>query len=293
MPARLLREGILDSDAVCSLSFPAEVFYRRLMSVVDDFGRFDGRAAVLKSRLYPLQGDKVREADIPRWIAECEKAGLIVLYTVAAKPYILFRKLGVPRAKESKWPAPPEGLNSWDIGSGEVPCESLFANENRCEQPHTDESRRQHTPADAPYSDSGSDTYSDSGTGSIKDSGEVDKPPSPAVLTYPVTGRGPKEWSLTRRHLDELAECYPGIDVLAECRKALAWCLANSKRRKTATGMPAFLVNWLNNATNRGGSTTSRPQPFASQQAGETNADKAKRLRAEMEAARAAHQENP
>jgi hypothetical protein len=48
MPSRLLREGILDSEAVNALSFAAEVFYRRLMSVVDDFGR--PRAAVRRGR---------------------------------------------------------------------------------------------------------------------------------------------------------------------------------------------------------------------------------------------------
>ena len=282
MPARLLREGILDSDAVCSLSFPAEVFYRRLMSVVDDFGRFDGRAAVLKSRLYPLQGDKVREADIPRWIAECEKAGLIVLYTVATKPYILFRKLGVPRAKESKWPAPPEGLNSWDIGSGEVPCESLFADENRCEQPHTNESRRQHTPADAPYSDSGSDTSSDAGTGSKKSG----VPPPVVIVTFPTDGN-PGEWHLTESHVSEWHGLYPSLDILAECRKALAWVQSKASNRKTAGGMKRFLVGWLNRATERGGSRP-QPQTFAKPQA-ETPLERMQRLQAEIDANRGAN----
>lgn len=123
MPVRLLREGILDSEGVNALTFPAEVFYRRLMSVVDDFGRFDGRAAVLRGRLYPLKLDTVREADISRWIAECEKAGLIALYDVGGKQYILFRKLGPARAKESKYPPPPD-----------VVCERLKTDANGCKQ---------------------------------------------------------------------------------------------------------------------------------------------------------------
>ena len=87
MPTRLLREGILDSDAVNSLSWAAEVFYRRLMSVVDDFGLFDGRPSIIRSRLYPTKVESVREADIPRWIAECVNSGLIALYMHAGKPY--------------------------------------------------------------------------------------------------------------------------------------------------------------------------------------------------------------
>ena len=280
MPTRLLREGILDSDSVCSLSFPAEVFYRRLMSVVDDFGRFDGRPAVLKSRLYPLQGDKVREADIPRWIAECEKAGLIVLYTVAAKPYILFRKLGVPRAKDSKWPSPPEGLEKLDTSGGEVPGESLFTDENICAQTQTDENRRTQTLADAPYSDSGSDTSSDSGAGSKK-SGPA--PPAVVVIvTFPTAGN-PSEWHLTESHVAEWRALYPSLDILAECRKALAWVQAKSSNRKTAGGMKRFLVGWLNRATERGG--RQQPQTFT-KPAGETPLERMQRLQAAMDANR-------
>jgi hypothetical protein len=110
MPNRILREAILDSCAVNSLSPQAELFYRRLMSVVDDFGRFDARPSVLRSRCYPLTVDKVREADISRWMAECQKAGLIALYDNADRQYLLFFKLGEPRAKSSKYPPPLEGL---------------------------------------------------------------------------------------------------------------------------------------------------------------------------------------
>lgn len=161
MPVRLLREGILDSAAVSSLSAHAEVFYRRLMSVVDDFGRFDGRATVLRCRLYPLKIDTIREADITRWIAECEKAGLIALYEVDSKPYILFHKLGPARAKESKFPAPPKAAASV------------------CLQTQTDESRRLQTRADVPYSvsDSSSIPPTPSGGGVVAE----DDPPEEVV----------------------------------------------------------------------------------------------------------------
>lgn len=129
MPSRIIREGILTSERINSLSFPAEVFYRRLMSVVDDFGRFDARLSMLRASCYPLKVDVVREADISRWIAECEKAGVVALYAAnragvsrwiaicekagAAvsgdeKPYLLlvdFRQQ--VRAKDSKFPHPP------------------------------------------------------------------------------------------------------------------------------------------------------------------------------------------
>jgi hypothetical protein len=144
MPNRILREAILDSEAVNRLSCPAEVFYRRLMSVVDDFGRYDARPAVLRSRLYPLQLDRVREADISRWIAECEKAGLIALYAAGGKPYLLYHKLGEPRARASKYPDPPaDAVNS--------------------RQTMADESTCAHVRADVPYSPAPTPTPADGG----------------------------------------------------------------------------------------------------------------------------------
>jgi hypothetical protein len=88
MPSRLLREGILNSDRIEQLDAAAEVFYRRLMSKVDDHGLYDARPSILRASLYPLRVDRVREADISRWIAACEKAGLIALYAHEQKPYL-------------------------------------------------------------------------------------------------------------------------------------------------------------------------------------------------------------
>ena len=107
MPNRYLRQDILLSERVNQLDNPSEVFYRRLMSVVDDFGRFDARPVVLKGALYTLRLDHIREADITRWLATCEKAGLIALYDVDAKPFLVMHRLGEPRAKVSKYPPPP------------------------------------------------------------------------------------------------------------------------------------------------------------------------------------------
>lgn len=73
---------------------------------------------------------------------------------------------------------------------------------------------------------------------------------SAVILTFPTDGT-PPEWPLTEQQVADWSTLYPSIDVLAECRKARAWIDADPKRRKTAGGMRRFLVNWLNNATNR------------------------------------------
>lgn len=108
MPTRLLREGILTSDRVDTLDPPAEVFYRRLMSKVDDHGLYDARPSILRSMLYPLRVDRVREADISRWMAACQKAGLIALYQHDGKPYLQMLRTGWQARSEAKFPLPAE-----------------------------------------------------------------------------------------------------------------------------------------------------------------------------------------
>lgn len=126
MPVRLLREGILTSDRVDELDAAAEVFYRRLMSKVDDFGLYDARPSVLRASLYPLRIDRVREADIARWIAACEKAGVIALYQHDGKPYLQMLDTRWTERSKPKFPLPP------DPG-----CDTMRAGENTCEQPQT------------------------------------------------------------------------------------------------------------------------------------------------------------
>lgn len=89
-----------------------------------------------------------------------------------------------------------------------------------------------------------------------EESGEPAKPASspsvsPTVLTFPCIGK--REWKLTERKLEEYRETFVGIDVLAECRKALQWCRDNSTRRKTVKGMSRFLGSWLGRAQDRNG----------------------------------------
>lgn len=70
------------------------------------------------------------------------------------------------------------------------------------------------------------------------------------MLTFPVNGN-PTGWVLTAAQVAAWGTQFPGVDVLAEARQALAWIEANPARRKTARGMPRFLVSWLLRASQR------------------------------------------
>lgn len=94
-------------------------------------------------------------------------------------------------------------------------------------------------------------TVTDKETTSAPSNGHPKKPISPTVLTFPTVGN-PQSWNLTTEQVTEWQELYPGIDVIAEARKALAWVDASPQKRKTAGGMKRFLVGWLGRATNSG-----------------------------------------
>src|SRR6266567_4484867 len=87
MPNRMLRDWT-DSQKVKKITVYAERFFVRLIMKVDDYGCFHADTSLLKANLFPYLLDSVREADLLRWMAECQKAGLIVLYESDSKKYL-------------------------------------------------------------------------------------------------------------------------------------------------------------------------------------------------------------
>jgi hypothetical protein len=233
MPNRILREGILTSERVNALAHRSELFYRRLMSVVDDYGRFSAHPGLLRAACFPLKIDEVREADISRWLTEVESAGLILLYAVDGKPYLELTGLGSPRAKESRYPAPPEA--------------PVKTSARTCAQKR-------------PSSYSGSSAYSGSekpaAQASTATADAATVAAAAAFLTFPCcAGKRSKDptWALTEDYVVELAETFPAVDVRAECREALGWVRAKPANRKTADGMREFLFRWMKRSQNGGG----------------------------------------
>lgn len=110
MPSRILREGILTSERVAGLSWQAEVLYRRLMSVVDDYGRYFGRPMAIRAACFPLQLDRVKDVDVERWIAETVEHRLVRLYQANETAFLeLLDFRQQVRARKSKFPDPAEG----------------------------------------------------------------------------------------------------------------------------------------------------------------------------------------
>jgi hypothetical protein len=122
MPTRLFREGFIDSEQVDQLTTTGEIFFVRLILKADDYGRYHAHQGLLRAALYPLKLNTIREADITRWIAECEKAGLIALYGgTDGRRYLVILKFNQRvRAKKAKFPDPPPEV----VGRMTVTCQS-------------------------------------------------------------------------------------------------------------------------------------------------------------------------
>lgn len=106
MPNRIIREGILTSQRVNSLDWSEEVFFRRLLSVVDDYGRCEAHPALLRASLYPLQLDKVREVTVEKFLAATVAARLVQVYTVDEKRFLQVLNFRQQTRSSSKCPAP-------------------------------------------------------------------------------------------------------------------------------------------------------------------------------------------
>ena len=114
MPNRIIRDGILTSERVERLSWAEEVFYRRVMSVVDDFGRYFAKPALLRAACYPLLLQRVSDSDIEKWLTKCVEAALVRVYPAQdGKRYLeLLDFRQQQRATHSKFPAYDEHLHS-------------------------------------------------------------------------------------------------------------------------------------------------------------------------------------
>lgn len=110
MPNRIIKESICTSDSVDQLSWFEEVLFYRLIVNCDDYGRYDGRPAIIKNRIFPLKS-KLSEKSVKDALLKLVNADLILYYVVDGKPYIQLRTWDEHqriRAKRSKYPQPSD-----------------------------------------------------------------------------------------------------------------------------------------------------------------------------------------
>lgn len=157
MPNRIIKESIRTSDTISQLTWFEECLFYRLIVSCDDYGRFDGRLAIIKGTCFPL--DDVTNRLLSDAIVSLERVGLVIRYEVAGRPYLQVRTWDchqTVRAKKSKYPSVEEGT----IKESSDVCPDTSA--NICKQVHADANKCLRNPI---QSDSDSESESKSYSG--------------------------------------------------------------------------------------------------------------------------------
>jgi hypothetical protein len=236
MPNRIIREGILTSEAVNSLSCAAEVFYRRLLNVVDDFGRYHANPSLLRAACYPLLLHKVGDPDIVKWTAEAREAGLVRLFTVDGRRYLHITKFDQRvRAEKSKFPPPPPddghpGIHGppcrTNDGHLSVRCQTAARLDGDVVGVEDDLRMRVETAGSAP-------------DGARHASADLSK----TVIELPT--REGQNFAVKQALVAELEPLYPAVDVPQTLREMKGWLIGNRDRLKTRKKMNGFITRWL------------------------------------------------
>lgn len=110
MPTRILRDGIIDSKAVNALSESAEILYRRLMSIVDDYGRFEADPELIRARCFPRQLDRWSVERVESELQACSvdngHSPLVTVYFCGEQKYLEISNFGQRKQAKPKFPGP-------------------------------------------------------------------------------------------------------------------------------------------------------------------------------------------
>jgi hypothetical protein len=124
MPQRFLRPGIRSSIGWNSVSWFTQSFYTRLLTLVDDFGRYEAEPLVLRGMAFPLGDHEGKPVDMKAILEACEQlrvSGLAIFYEVKGKKFLQVTKWQErARSKKSLFPDPDNN------------CEQMTTSADKC-----------------------------------------------------------------------------------------------------------------------------------------------------------------
>jgi hypothetical protein len=215
-------------DVVPDLAEFCQSLYPLINSHADDFGRQQGDVFTVKMRVLPASPRKLE--DFGRALAALNDVDLIDWYVIDGRQFIQIVKFeehqsALHKRTASKFPEVPGTFRNTPKKYGKFT--GIPPEEKRREGKRREEIV---CPSSAPSADSG--------------------PASTVVLTFPLhDSESVATWNLTSEHVTRLQAHFPTLDVVGQCRHALAWVEANPRRRKTADGMKRFIAAWLKRET--------------------------------------------
>lgn len=143
MPNRFIKESICRSDSINSLSWFEEVLFYRLIVVCDDFGRYDGRAAIIRGSCFPLKD--IRLEQIEDALEKLAIAGMIRRYETEDGAFLqltAWSKHQQTRAAKSKYPDPDDSAKNQSPGRSDTGlCIKNTSSETNCNQMISDDIR--------------------------------------------------------------------------------------------------------------------------------------------------------
>jgi len=134
MPNRLIHESSRQSETLAQLSDFGERLFWRLVTVADDYGRFNAAPMVVRAQCFAAMLDKVSNEQTAAGLAELAKIGAIQLYRVGGKQYGAFATwltYQIQRAKKPKYPGPD------DPQASAIICDQMIADANICFEPRS------------------------------------------------------------------------------------------------------------------------------------------------------------
>lgn len=268
MRTRLVKPGFFKDADLAQCQPLARILFLGLACLADREGRLRDKPLEIKVEILPHD-----TVDMEAMLNELHGARLITRYAVGSLRLIqvskdsqTFQKHARPHKDEScEGFPPPSETETGNAGKfpGELSSSSASSSASSTDLRSGVCSERSRAiasePPESPAVDLGFARKS-------ANKRPLDDAASKFVLVFPCCGPGstyeqPLDWGLTAGKLEEYKASFPGVDVLAESRKAQQWCRDNPAKRKTPRGMPAFMTRWLTRAQDRGGLPGKGPPP--------------------------------
>lgn len=94
--------------------------------------------------------------------------------------------------------------------------------------------------------------------GAEQPSGRSTPPLTPSEFDIPLNDGS--TYNVPKEDIETYKRLYQAVDVEAELRGMIGWCMSNPKRRKTNTGIKGFITRWLKKTQDEGGTHKQIPK---------------------------------
>lgn len=228
----MIDPNIWQSEDFSKLSNLAKIVFVGLFSNADDYGYGRGNATYIKSTIFPYD-DKLRATDIEKTLQEIASHMSIVFYTSNESEYYCLTNWDKWQKVDRPQPSRIPRLED----------DSTII--RRTFDEHSTNARRTLTPNRKEENKNIIEREK-----KIDSSEQNTEPTAPPIITMPLNTN--EEYAVDRAMVDEYKKLYPAVDIEQELNKMRGWLLANPKKRKTKSGINAFINRWLAKEQDKG-----------------------------------------